>query len=359
MNKALAQCAKATDSTEKKQCWQFEVEKFLGRGDIAGSLTLIASFFDKDPSLSETCHGLTHTIGKHAFALFAKGESFALNEKTTYCSYGFFHGFMEALIQHGSNISVAQQFCDRIGEKLAKTSPDARYACFHGIGHGWTNVHDPRLYGNERAMVGPALALCQRVARQKEELLRCATGVFDSISISYYNKQYGLTMKRGDPLWLCQEQEEQFKEACYRDMMPAILWLGDHDLTKAAPYVERFVEKGYVGVAIQTLASDSMRYVMDRQEVGYWEYLLFCRSLPQSLYPSCIKGLTTGVMEFGIPQRAYVLGLAICKSVELKKNERDTCFSEVLRYVANRYPQEISRSICKKIEDAYQQYCKR
>lgn len=355
---SIVQCEGYTDVPKKKQCWAAAIEAAIGKNNISEALDLVAQVYEKNPSFSETCHGLIHQIGQKAYALFIQNKPFDLNGKTAYCSYGFYHGFMEALVGAKRDVSQARDFCAFVGRKLAAISPDAKYACYHGIGHGWADVHDARLFGNERAIAAPAVALCKKVAVEKEQLLRCATGVFDSISIAYYNKQNGLVMKKDDPLWLCREQEEGVaKDACYRDMMPAILWLGEYDLVKSAPYVVRFVENDYKDVAMQTLASDSMRYMMDRGESGFKAYLLLCRGLGQGLHIPCVRGLAGGIMEFGIPDKAHVLGLAICRRQDLTEKEHDACFADVLRYVVKRYPRQTSTAICKTIEEPYGRYC--
>lgn len=352
-NDTILLCDEQTDVEEKKQCWANAVESELKKNAISEALDLVANVYDKNPAFAETCHGLTHEIGQKAYTLFIQKKPFELNGKTAYCSYGFYHGFMEALVRGKADVSQARSFCAYVGEKLAAVSPDAAYACYHGIGHGWTQVHDQKLYSNERAVVAPALALCKQVSVEKSQLLRCATGVFDSISIAYYNKENGMVMKKNDPLWLCREQDEQFKEACYRDMMPAILWLGGYTLEKSTPYVVNFVEKNFQDIAIETLASDSIRYVMGKGEAGFIQYLSVCRMMPQNLRIPCVSGLATGIMEFGIPGKAHLLGFSVCSNTDLSHPEQRACYRNILQSVTSRYSQKDADQICKYSSDAH------
>lgn len=342
--------------TEKKQCWTGVVERLIRKNDIPAALDALAAFYAKDPAMSETCHGLTHAIGQKAYELFAAHKTFDVNANMSYCSYGFFHGFMEALVKDKFDIQKAQNFCDFIGKELATESPDAKYACFHGIGHGWTNVHDQRFYGNERAMVQPALALCEKVAIDKESLLRCTTGVFDSISVSYYNQLYGLKLNKDDPLWLCKEQEEKYKEACYRDMMPAILWLGKYDLATSLPYVEHLKDAQYTGPAVETLASDSIRYVIAAPN-GVEKNLEVCKGKPSQIRRSCVEGIINGMMEFGIPEKAHVAALAFCMRNDLLPTEKELCYRSTLTYVRNRYSAQQADVICMSVDKQYTKYC--
>ncbi len=357
-HKDISPCKRISDA-EKKQCQAREVDRMLGRPDIARAWKLVAQFSRDDPSFAETCHGLTHSIGKTAYKLFVQNKSIPITKETSYCSYGFYHGFMETLLKDGSPAAAARDFCDRVARETKSILPDARYACFHGIGHGWTNIHEPALFGNEKAMAFPALFLCQEVARDKDELLRCATGVFDSISIAYYNKQAGLIVKKDDPLWLCRAVAETFREACYRDMMPAILWLGNYLLSQSVLYVEKFVPKEYAEPAIATLASNSVRYTIGTSEDWQRESLAVCRLLRDDLRIPCASGLATGMMEFGQPQKEYILALSLCRKDDLSRAETDVCFQSVLNYIGNRYPKEKAQALCQSIESQYQKYCKR
>lgn len=336
-------------------CRRKSLESLLKAEDIEGSLKLLALISEIDPSFSNPCHDFTHAIGRAAYMLFINKKVFKISEKTAYCSFGFYHGFMETLVAKGGNIAQARQFCQFVEDQLGTKTPNAILACYHGIGHGSVDIHDPKYAGDERALVGPPLVKCAQFAQTEEQLRICATGVFDSLSIAYYNHQNGFVMNDADPLWLCKEQTGSFKEACYRDMEPAILWYSQYDLNKALPLILAHAEKEYWPVAVSTLAEDSVRYVIDG--AGVSPYIATCRTLPGGLVYDCIEGLASGTLQFGIAGKEYESSLVFCEYGNLTTTERQHCYKSFLGYAKNRYSNEIVAQICTQVPKSYQSNC--
>jgi hypothetical protein len=348
---SLADCGEG----EHQACWEEKVSELLRKEGVGSAFEAIATQYEKDPSFANPCHDLTHKVGQAAYLLFAQNKEFEISNKTRYCSFGFYHGFMETLIRKGGDTKSARNFCEYIGKELGDETSSAMGACFHGIGHGWTNIHDKRFWGDERAMVKDSLKLCEQVATNNEELLRCTTGIFDSISIGYYNKQAGLVMREDEPLWLCKEQPERYKEACYRDMMPAIMWLGEHDLTKAVPYVERYVEEAYQSIAMQSLAANSIRFIINF--VDPVKSIAICRKARSDLQQECINGVASGVIEHGKPGNEYKEGIRLCGSSDLTDGEAKECFIGIFGYINQLYSKDRMKSICGEVDTNYRQLC--
>lgn len=349
-------CDALREGAAKIQCWDKLIRSSTKRYGIDNSLELLALLYAHDGQFAQSCHAMTHTIGQAAYAQFAVKGAIPLSDKTAYCSFGFFHGFMETLIAKKGTITQAQHFCDSIDRSLGKTIPNAKLGCYHGIGHGATDVHNPAYYGNERALIVPALAICETFARTQEQLKICATGVFDSISIAYYNAgTNGLVINPEDPLWLCREQPEKYKESCYLDMMPAILWYGQYDLAKALPIVITHAEDAYVELAARSLAQASVRFVVSKAP-GVSGSVVICRTAPKVAI-ACIGGLAEGVMQFGKPGEEYKAALSFCSDAVMTSQERDVCMKSVLSYVTNRYAKSEVNAICTQVPLVYKKYC--
>lgn len=346
-----ARVQKCQEATEKKYCWQETLATIIREEGLDKAFTFLDYLYRNDATLAAPCHELSHQIGRTAYELFTRDKVFAISVKTAYCSFGFYHGFMEMLIARGGSVATARDFCRFVDNQLGKVTPNARFACYHGIGHGMVDIHNPQYKGDERALIREPLALCEQFAQDGEQRKLCATGVFDSISIAYYNQQNGLIMRKDDPLWLCREQLEKFKEACYLDMMPAMLWLGNYDLNTAAPLVSRFTEERYREIAIQAVADGSIRFIMNKKEPTI--YLSICRSLGSRLHLSCIGGLGSGIMQFGAPDIEYVRALEFCRSDALTKEERSVCVASVISYARGRYSHEKFQSICAQVDTDY------
>ncbi len=336
------------DNSFEIECLETVLKEIVGSGGAAQAFEVVERLGEVDELNTVNCHDFAHLIGREAYEVFAKGEDFEVSEKTAYCAYGFYHGFMETLVSESGDVRKAREFCEYVDAGLAEKGYGQQYACYHGIGHGWTNVHDPAFWGDERAMVYPALELCQKVTTDPEKLKICATGVFDSISIGYYNEVYGLKINREDPLWLCEEQEEKFKASCYMDMAPAILWLGDYRLEDSLNYL-KLAEEKYRDILVRSLASGSVRFIFNRNE-RVEEKIDLCRSLDQELALSCVGGLVSGIVQFGPPDEEYVGAIDFCLREELTQVEQETCGLELVRYAQYRYPKEKSEEICNTVK---------
>lgn len=347
-------CAKLSDG-EQKQCWQDVIIATLQEKGLNAAFDLMASLHEAQPTFRGACHDITHKLGTAAYVQFAAGNDFKMSEKSAFCSFGFYHGFMETLVRSGKDLNTARAFCAYVDKQLSQDAPHAVFSCYHGIGHGLTDLHNKSEWGDERAMTKPALALCKKISENKEQLLLCGTGVFDAISLAYYNRAYGMVMKKDDPLWLCREQPDEFKESCYRDTMPAILWLGKSTLAGAAPYVEKFAPDPYAVIAIQSLATNSVRFTIQGNIMK--PDVSSCRKLGRLLHIPCIKGLAQGVMEFGTPGVEYKEALDFCASSAVLSEEREPCIKSVLSYSSTRYSQKKFAKICTTVGEAYKHFC--
>jgi hypothetical protein len=348
-------CSSLPEQSAKIPCWQKSIEGNLKIKGLDKSLDLIADLYQNEPGFAPICHDFVHLVGKKAYELFTKDQNFTISSKASYCAYGFYHGFMENLVSQGGDISLAKDFCTYIDSQLTENPSRANLACYHGIGHGWANIHDTQLWGDERAMVYPALSLCEKVTQDEHELNICATGVFDSISIGYYNEVNGLKINREDPYWLCKEQKVQYKKPCYMDLAPAILWLGDSKLDKSLSFLDG-VEEEYQALEIETLAEASVRFILTNN----WsisEAINTCRSLGKENGLLCARGLGAGFLQFGPPGQEEVSALNFCNSNLLQPNEKNACFDRILEDMNGMLSSIEYQKVCQNFPQ-YQQFCK-
>ncbi len=348
-------CQAKKDNAEKILCFKSAIDSFLQKGDLDQSFDLVAEVYKQDLVFDANCHDFMHSIGKTAYELFSKGKQFKITAKASYCAYGFYHGFMENLVAEKGDVTIARNFCSYVDSQLSKETPGATLACYHGIGHGWTNVHDPAVWGNEEAMVGPAIKLCEKVTQDPEELKICATGVFDSISIGYYNQAYGLKINKKDPYWLCKKQDKKYQIPCYMDLTPAIVWLAGYRLESSLKYIKG-VEQKYVDLVVQTIAEDNVRFII-RDQLNIQDQVKVCRNLGPNLAASCLHGLMSGYIQFGSPGQEENLVINFCSTETLTNTEKNTCFSDALKIMSYSFSKEKYDEICARISDQYKQYC--
>lgn len=345
--------------TELLSCWNDVLASLLRRNGLGASFDMIVTLSNVNPLFARNCHDFSHKLGAAAYTLFSQQEKleFDLTGKTMYCSFGFYHGFMETLMAKTGDFIKAPAFCTYVDRELSRKSPNAILACYHGIGHGFAESQGDHAWRDEDTIIKRSLAQCETITTDDHLLYLCATGIFDSVAIAYYNNLYGLAMKKEDPLRICYAQPTNYKEPCYKEMMTAILWLGDHTLAGSAPYVEQFAEEEYAPRSIQALADSSIRGVLARHE-DYTKNLSVCRSLRPNLRLPCVRGLAEGFLQFGPPGNEYEGALQFCNASPLEREERDICFQGALFYAAQKYPRETVQEICNMVVHEYKKYCK-
>jgi len=352
IQKSLQGCGEQETEGSKIQCWEEVIKLVLEREGLAAAFGILVDLYSTgEPHFITNCHDFTHVLGEEAYYKFINGEEFDVVPETAFCSFGFYHGFMELLADIHGDVSMARDFCAYVDEQLFDKAPDATYSCFHGIGHGWANQHENSGWGNELSISEPSLELCDRVAIDPASLFRCATGVFDSISYDYYNGLYGLEMNPEDPLWLCRVQEERFRKACYSDLMPALIWFVDQKLENVGRYIAEIPEDQYALHAMRRFAGNSVRFLEDRSD--YASEIWTCRSFQERLRISCIIGLGEGHMEFGPPGEGHIDGLRFCRSEFLGESERGQCIAAILSYSNQIYAKEKVLNICSKVDERY------
>lgn len=342
-------------SSSPGQCWSDAIDVVMEKKGIGAAFESVALLYDTEPSFGEGCHSFTHKVGAEAYKRFAQKQDFAISPKTAYCGYGFYHGFMETLLQDSGDFEQARKFCAYVDEKLADMTPDANLQCYHGIGHGTVNDHNRKDWGNERALIRPALEICEQVSKTILQLYRCASGVFNGIAIFYIEGEYGLVLKKDDPLWVCREQKKEYQQACYGNMNVALLAMTQQDFLKAARFIEKIIPDDEAIKAIRYLAAP---FGAQRQrQTNFVSEINDCRSLQSRLRLTCIQGFSFGMLEHGPPGNEYIKPLEFCGLKDLDESEQKACFDYIFSYLGIWYPKEKAEHICTTVASSRVEHC--
>lgn len=344
-------CKDQRNTRKNLQCWQTAIQQELRSNNLDAAFVALDTFVAQNPSALGDCHGLTHEIGREAYRLFNHNKDFALSPKTSYCGYGFYHGFMEALVHTTNDMVQARAFCDYADKKLEFFIADAGGACLHGIGHGSVDdTPNPAFWGDARAVLKPALALCERVSLDQSQLFRCASGAFNALEILSDEGKYKLSANYKDPFWICREQPEKYKRACYTQFLVAAMMAANNNFQDTARFIDTIREDAYAQETLAGLAVERVRL----QETDYVKTLQWCRSLPARFRVSCITGFAEGFLKYGPPQTEHVRAIDFCGSTLLSEEERRPCFDRVLSILRNFTTVAKAREICLSVEKPYQ-----
>ncbi len=336
-------------------CWVDLVSHVFKKRGLESALDFVTNAYDKDPSFSGVCHEVGHLLGTETYKLFKEGKSFKITPKASFCSYGFYHGFMESMVSSEADLTKAREFCLYVDSQVSAVTPDAALQCFHGIGHGWVNVHDDKsLWGDDQGIVKKGLKLCELVAVNDSELSRCATGVFNGLSVFYSTGEYELKTRKDDPLWICNAQETKYQDPCYISMNTLLMSISNGDLKEASKYVETIKDDE---IAVHTMLNLAIPFgLKNYNEVDHQSGINICRGLQNRLITPCLQGYAFAFLEHGQPGQEYVKSFSFCKNTGLTESEKNDCLGYIYTYLAQWYAKDKATQICNQ-EDNYQDYC--
>jgi hypothetical protein len=342
------------------QCWEGLINSALEEQGLDFAFTVFGELYAKDTSFAASCHSFAHTLGWEAYNKYAKGQDFDLSSKTSYCGYGFYHGFMENLLLETGDPKKAKDFCSFVDEKLKGQTNDAGGACYHGIGHGSVDGSDPRAWGNPTEVIKPGIQLCEKVSSTNDQLYRCVTGAYNSLEILSGNPKYRLTTFRQDPFPFCEKQVLAYREGCYTNMIPALFGNYQNDFVKIARVIEAIPEEDDT-YTIRSEVISGLFHDYYRVNFGKEDYaetgIGLCRSLSGRSHLPCVEGLSGSLMKYGEPGKEYVKTLEFCADEALALEEKDVCYNRTLSTLQIWYSKEKSSEICRQVPKGYQKYC--
>ena len=336
-------------SDNKYQCWEDLITATLKAGGLDSALEVLAGLYYSEPEFAGECHSYIHTLGEAAYRQFSQNGIFEVTFKSSYCGYGFYHGFMETLIQDGKSPAEASELCSDADKQLAGYTSKASIACYHGIGHGFVDGSDPRAWGNPAAVIKPGLDICKKISDNKEIIYLCATGVFNSLAIAYNGNQYGLKPNRENPYGICGDQEShEFKRACYQEMNTLVFSIGG-SFAEAANFLKKIPELIYAQFATEQLAGVAATLSIDD------EYISICQSLETKDF--CLRGLVGGTLEYGKPGAEYYKALELCEKDAWERREKEVCYLYLISSVRHLYQSEKAKEVCRLIPEEYRNVC--
>lgn len=343
---------------ESVECWQKLLFQTFEKEGIDAVYDQVSDLYTTSEIFKKECHSVVHNIGLEAYKYYLEDNESILSPKTSACAYGFYHGFMEALLTTTESFETAREFCFYIDEFVTPYIPDATLQCFHGIGHGAVDLAlaTSGFGGDEKILVENSLRICEGTSYTEEEIYRCTSGVYNSLANIYVEEKY-VRVRADDPLWLCREQPEAYKESCYGNMNSLMFHLAGNDLLEALPFINE-IEDAHQVVSTRYLSGLSVVYTLLETD-NYSSAIAICRGVNNNLVQPCLEGLVHGLLEHGAPGEEYIKAFNFCGSPVLTEEEQNNCFKYSLGNINGWYSLSKSKEICIGVKEEFQQYCKR
>lgn len=362
-------CSKMDDLSfvQKQKCWYAYIKKLADEKGSGEAMSYLGDLHKSDSEFQQHCHDMSHLIGEMAYKEYKKNDDFVFDNRTTYCGYGFYHGFIEALSFDGEDILKVRDFCLGLSGKIQGdvVQPMMDMACFHGIGHAAFDSHDSSDYGDERSLVNLGTETCQYITKGLDwyYFKQCMTGVYNALGVAYSNSQYGLEMKVDDPTWLCRLEPMETRKYCYAEVVPAWLYK-KYDMELDLDNILDFVKNiKILEDAQMSVYTSVFEYVKNNLSTDVEvEAGKKCLIAPNGLKTSCLEGVGAALVASGDPGNEHVRALTFCKSVPSSKMEnekklRSTCFDHVFERFVNIYSSEKIAVLCSSFTDELIEIC--
>ncbi len=327
-------------------CWQEQIVSTLKKDGAEEAFAVFSQLYANEDRFRVVCHDMAHLIGEEAYSEFAKGADFSLTNATSYCGYGFYHGFMETLLVTTGDMAAARNFCDYVDEQLQAYGSAATQACYHGVGHGFTDGSDPRAWGDPGRVTATALRMCEEIATNYKDKYLCGTGVYNGLAIAFDEGLYDLSVTPETVFSTCAEVvDKDFKLACYEQMNTLAVSEAQYHAGTLFKMISEIEDKEYVGLTLQSAVGVLAH--ANRSDVGLLENLLSeCLTVFESEQVMCLSGVVGGLIEFGTPGREHIEAADLCQLDSLNSVQQTQCFQSVVGFARTSKGELVAREVC-------------
>jgi hypothetical protein len=204
-------CLSDADMPSRVKC----AEDIVRTGFETRDLGEMLSLFEREiVAKVPDCHGLAHELGENAYLKFRSDGLAALDGDAYFCGFGFWHGFIGAVIRQGDELVDVLRFCEA-------QKGGSRSSCYHGVGLGFLDDPPPaETWGDPLKMTEPGLRICATLPR--EVAGNCASGVFHPLIEMASNGKYGVRLDREHPLSICDIQPGSYRWHCFEQLAPKL-----------------------------------------------------------------------------------------------------------------------------------------
>lgn len=341
------------------QCFDEKIRRTVQEKGVEAAYKVFTDLISQGKELPRNCHWTAHRIGEVAFIMYEQGRKLNMANETSYCGFGFYHGFLEGFLRKYPDTSNIMKFCEEVTEKLGKMG---YYNCIHGIGHGLTE--DPprkEAIGNPDEMLRPGIEICEKLFGDNfSNLNLCLTGVYTVIVKFADHNEYGLTFNEADPFAFCKTQPYRYQKACYGEYAPKMDFRLNWDFAKFSQLVSTINDDKTKRLVTWVISSvfTSKDLQQDINKDVSDKYVEGCRqNFDEKLRKVCWGGILLGLYSNAEPEKQYLKAYAFCQSNKFNDEEKDLCFGEAVREARQFYFPEKAAEACKAIPSPYLKYC--
>lgn len=350
----------------KIDCWLQMPLEFVKAGSMKAGFRAFSYLYDTYPLFASSgCHRHAHKIGDAAYSGFYVGRGLALEEidfpqEATACGYGFFHGFIEHLVQNNADKQFVVSSCEYLRATYSSTMRDVGTICYHASGHGFMQREADSLpkgmWGNAANMVAQPLKRCEELPTNEREIEDCREGVFNVLVDWMETGNFGLAPRKQDPLVLCGQVEEGWRYACLYELAQNLGNITEGSPLKAAAFAASIRDTEQRKMAFGVMVAGMMQSATALDE--YKRILAECNSIKEAaLYETCVVSSANGMMEHGEPGEEYKKVLDLCADPSLREGGDAACYLALSKRLPRFYEPGKAARICAAFPEIYRQSC--
>lgn len=318
---SLAECLKNVGGTTRSQCWAADLAALLSTNGLEAAFKEVQTLYTADPEFRKSCHDVMHLVGAAAYDEFVHNGIVIDSPGVSYCGFGFFHGFIETMLLAEGPRAYADvvSYCQTLG----KQTGGAIGACYHGIGHAVLDMMESEIWGDGEAMAKRGVDTCERILTGEYEQVRCASGVYNALSIAYGSKLYKLAFPMAGPIPVCAKQAPQYQAFCFMEMGNAFIRDHPWNREQSLAFIRQVPDQKARAAVMRGYADTDVKRTIDSVDLSGLAQMCSLQK-EQTIAEGCVQGILTGLLVSGEPGKEYALISTFCNAIT-KKTLRDFC----------------------------------
>jgi len=322
-NESSKNCLKVQTGTIQPECWEVEILSLVRAGGVEAAFSAIRAWYGDNPDFRRNCHDVMHIVGVAAYTEFTDRGSVAGRDEASYCGYGFYHGFVEAMLleQGAGQYGDARTYC----EGLRDMKSEATGPCYHGVGHAVFDSIDGSLWGDDVAMANFALDVCKEVLPGEWERVRCGSGVFNALANAYSARTYGLSFLEDEPPSLCENVPLAYQDSCNMEVGNGYIRDMQWEQAREIDFIRGIANHSVREAVIIGYMDTEVRRTIDVIDVGSLVRLCSSFSHSEDIH-ACVAGVYTGLRGIGEPGKEQDLAQTFCRSMD--GSYREACTTD-------------------------------
>lgn len=347
-NYSNADCTVLSD-TDRALCWDERIREVARTQGVDAAFDFFIALYKQEDGVEKSCHEWIHALGEAAYDVYKQGGDVHLRPETSWCSYGYFHGFINAMIWETGSIEKVIEFCNAAVENSGSELPFIKSNCFHGTGHAGIDLlfNKAEYWGDFKKTANAGFAECDRLFGKDELINECYGGVIHGLRFSMRNNEHGMNFDiavgQKDPYYYCRDLDHTYQLACFTDFASMFWDIFNGDIKEAVNYIinERISDPL---ITRRSLLKASAAWVEhDLSTNNHKDNVEACRSVPEDMFSDCFRGIGVGFIQHGEPDNMHEKAFAFCRSDYLTDPERELCFTMMPQMLADSYsPQQFT-----------------